>query len=269
MESPQEQALRVERSATFGLAAEVYERTRPSYPDRATRFLGGDAPARLLDLGAGTGKLTRALAAAGHDVTAADPSVPMLHQLTAASDVACVAARAEHLPFPAGSFDVVVVAQAFHWFDPAAALPEIARVLRDGGSLALVWNLRDESIPWARRLTEVIGSEMHDLSAYADRLPDSGLFPEVERATYGFWQHLDLAGLLGLVSSRSYVLALDDVERAALLERVRALYAENASGLNGLRLRYATHCFRATVDKAALPSDVEPPGGGDLLFDFR
>lgn len=269
MESPQEQALREERSATFGRVAGVYDRTRPAYPDRATRFLGGEAPARVLDLGAGTGKLTRALAAAGHDVTAADPSVPMLEQLASVSDISCVAAQAEHLPFPGGSFDVVVVAQAFHWFDPAAALPQIARVLDDGGTLALVWNQRDESIPWSRRLTEVVGSDSHDLAAYASRLPASGLFCDVERATYGFWQHLDLAGLLGLVGSRSYVIALDDGERDALLERVRTLYAEHANGLGGLRLRYATHCFRATVDKTALPGDTEPPGGGDLLFAFE
>ncbi|MGH3423865.1 MAG: class I SAM-dependent methyltransferase [Nocardioidaceae bacterium] len=267
--SPEQRRLREQRSRTFGGVAGAYERTRPGYPERATRWLVGERPARVLELGAGTGKLTSALVDAGHDVTATEPSTSMLIRLAARLDVPCVQATAEALPFPANSFDVVVAAQAFHWFDLAEALPAIARVLRDDGTLSLAWNLRDETIPWTRRLTEIIGSESHDLSVYADELAMSGLFSVPERAAFGFWQQLDLDSLLGLVESRSYVASLGQGERDAVLDRVRTLYGDYTTGRNGLRLRYATHCYRATVDKSALPGDPEPPGGGDLLFDFR
>lgn len=268
-DSPEQRRLREERAATFGDVAQAYERARPDYPERAVRWLLGETPTRVLELGAGTGKLTAAMARAGHDVTATDPSAPMLDRLASQVDVTCVRASAESLPFSANSFDVIVAAQAFHWFDTTQALPEAGRVLREGGHVALVWNQRDESIPWTRRLTEIIGSEEHDLRAYADELPMSGLYSVPEHARFGFWQQLDLEGLVGLVESRSSVASLDQTERDAVLQRVRRLYEEHSTGRNGLRLRYATHCYRATIDKTALPGDTEPPGGGDLLFDFR
>lgn len=259
------------RARSFSGVADVYERTRPGYPERAVSWLVPEAGARVLELGAGTGKLTTALAAEGHQVTAADTSMPMLEVLTRSLDVPAVQAGAELLPFRANSFDVVAVAQAFHWFDAPRALPEIARVLREGGELAMVWNVRDESIPWARKLTEIIGSEGADFSwLYDGALPESPLFGPLQRADFGFWQTLDLDGLLGLVRSRSYIASLPEVERGRLLDRVRELYDGYERGPDGLRMRYLTACFRTRVDKTALPADrIEPPGGGDLLFDFH
>ena len=249
----------------------MYERTRPGYPERAVSWLVPARGARVLELGAGTGKLTAALAAEGHEVTATDTSMPMLEVLAGSLDVPTVQCGAELLPFRANSFDVVAVAQAFHWFDPRRALPEIARVLREGGELAMVWNMRDESVPWARKLTEIIGSEDSDFSwLYDGELPDSPLFGPLRRADFGFWQTLDLDDLLGLVRSRSYVASLPEVERDRVLDRVRELYAGYRRGPGGLRMRYLTACFRTRVDKTALPADrIEPPGGGDLLFDFH
>ena len=124
----------------------MYERSRPGYPEDAVRWLAGEKPCDVVDLGAGTGKLTRTLVELGHRVTAVEPLPEMLDQLRAAvPEATAVRGGAEAIPLPAESADVVTVAQAFHWFDHGPALLEIARVLRPGGHIALVWNVRDES----------------------------------------------------------------------------------------------------------------------------
>lgn len=261
-------SLRLTRGSSFSDVADDYARARPGYPARATGWLLPSAPSDVLELGAGTGKLTESVVARGHAVVATDPSGPMLRELRGSLDIPAVEAGAEWLPFGPESFDCVLVGQAFHWFDTERALPEIARVLRDGGTLALIWNMRDESIPWVRELTEVIGSEGSDYAwLYDGALPDSPLFGPLEREDFGMWQVLDLDSLLALVRSRSYVATLPDAQRSALLERVRELYADHARGADGLRLRYVTSCFRTRVNRAALPP--EPPGDTDVVFRFR
>jgi SAM-dependent methyltransferase len=196
----------------------------------------------------------------------------MLARLAANLETTAVRCSAEQLPFRAGTFDAVVVAQAFHWFDAKAAVPEIARVLRHGGHLALVWNLRDESVPWVRRLSSIIGSED---SGEAQQLSigvlgTSGMFGSMTTAEFRFWQRLDRDALLGLVRSRSYVAAMAEPEREEVLRRVRDLYDEYAPDREGLRMPYRTECYRAPVVKdSASALDAEPPGGGNLLFDFR
>ena len=270
------------RSAAFSAVADVYERTRPGYPDPAVEWLLGIEPKRVLELGAGTGKLTRSLVARGHTVVATDPSAPMLAELTRAGlPVRTTVAGAEHLPFAAQSFDAVVVSQAFHWFDLASALPEIARVLRPRGTLAVVWNLRDGSVPWVRRLTELLRNSENDATgrmygssdepASVSVVEASPLFGEVESTRHRFWQQLDLAGLVGLVESRSGVALLGGDERRELIRKVEALYAEYGRDRQGMRLPYVTHSFRTTAAPPAAPPP-EPPGGTDddaLLFDFR
>lgn len=266
-----DETLRIQRSRTFEGVADVYARSRPGYPERAVRWLLPGTPSTVLELGAGTGKLTTTVASLGHRVVATDPAAAMLEQLTADLDVPAVQTGAELLPFRANSFDVVLVGQAFHWFDADRALPEIARVLRDGGELALVWNVRDEAVPWVHKLTEIVGNEGGDFAWLdAGPLPASDLFGPLERKDFGFWQRLDLDALLDLMRSRSYVAAQDDAAREQLLDRVRALYAEYAQGADGLQMRYLTVCFRTRVDRTALPPEqADPPDDGDLLFDFR
>ena len=125
------------RAASFGEVADAYERARPGYPEDAVRWLVGEEPCDVVDLGAGTGKLTRSLVALGHRVTAVEPLPEMIaHLLAAAPGVTAVQGGAEAIPLAAESADVVVAAQAFHWFDHGPALREIARVLRPGGGLA-------------------------------------------------------------------------------------------------------------------------------------
>ena len=141
-----ERDTRETRAASFGAVAAAYDRARPAYPREAVAWLVGDAPRRVLDLAAGTGKLTRQLAAAGHDVVAVELAEEMLAHLRAGVPAAeALVGTAEAIPLADASVDAVTVAQAFHWFDPPLALREIALVLRPGGALVLGLNTRDES----------------------------------------------------------------------------------------------------------------------------
>ena len=203
-------------AASFAGVAGAYERARPGYPDDAVRWLVGTEPLDVVDLGAGTGKLTRSLVALGHRVRAVEPLPEMSAFLRASlPGVTVLEGGAEAIPLPDASADAVAVAQAFHWFDHEPALREIARVLRPGGRLALVWNTRDEREPWVAQLSEeALGSESIERSDVVAPLEESGLFGEVERETFPHAQRLDLPLLLDLVLSRSYCAVMAPEERA-------------------------------------------------------
>jgi len=236
---------RAARAASFGGVADVYEQARPEYPDEAVAWLAGSTPRDVVDLGAGTGKLTRRLVAAGHRVVAVEPAGEMLEQLRrVVPDVRALVGTAEAIPVPDGSADVVVAGQAFHWFDHGPALREIARVLRPGGTLGLVWNARDESAPWVRRLTEIIGAERASAGELTAVIDASGLFGPVEEATFGFEQRLDRDALLALVSSRSYCATRPADERGAILDQVGRVFDEEADE-DTIVLPYLTDAFRA------------------------
>lgn len=230
----------------FAEVADAYERGRPGYPDEAVRWLVGDEPRDVVDLGAGTGKLTRSLVALGHRVTAVEPLDEMRAQLEAAvSGARAVSGSAEEIPLPDSSADVVTCAQAFHWFEHGRALPEIARVLRPRGRLALVWNSRDDGDRWMARLSAIIGNETVD-DGDLGPVRASGLFGPVEHATFRFEQVLARDGLLDLILSRSYCAKLPAADREPIIAAVAALYDETA-GPDGVRLAYRTECFRTQV----------------------
>jgi SAM-dependent methyltransferase len=267
---------------SFAGVADAYERARPGYPDEAVAWLlahddGDRDPQHVVELGAGTGKLTTSLTAAGRTVVATDPLGPMLRHLArTAPDAIASFGTAEQIPVRRRWADVVVGAQAYHWFDHDRALPEIARVLRPGGRIALVWNLRDERIPWVRRLGRLIGTQEQDTDPTLDLLA-TGLFGFVEQAQFRFWQPLDRDRLHDLVISRSNVATMDDEQRRQVLSDVDALYDEYGRGADGMLLPYVTHCFRAVARAQADPDDdgdgpVDPPTDDDsdnLLIDFR
>jgi SAM-dependent methyltransferase len=231
----------------FADVADAYERGRPEYPVEAVRWLAGDAPADVVDVGAGTGKLTRALVGLGHRVTAVEPLEEMRARLEVAVPGAhALAGSAEAIPLPDASADVVTSAQAFHWFDHSQALSEIARVLRPGGRLALVWNSRDDRDPWMARLSAIIGNETVSETDVVPVLAESGLFGPVETARFSLVQVLDRAGLLDLVLSRSYCAKLEVAEREPVLDAAGSLYDETADSGGRVRLAYVTECFRAT-----------------------
>ena len=270
---------------SFGGVADAYERGRPTYPADAVRWMLGEHPLTVLEVGAGTGKLTRVLTDLGHDVQATDPDAAMLHVLEKEVPGARTAqASAEDIPLGDASVDAVIAAQAFHWFDLGRALPEVARVLRPGGRLCLVWNTRNEKIPWVRRLGAIIGTQ-EQLRDPAEALIFSELFGFVEDREFTHWQTIDRQSVQDLVLSRSNVAVLDEAARAAKLAEVLAFYDDFGRGMDGMQLPYVTRCFRADVldrpptDRGDGESGDEgrsgddPPADGPdddmLLIDFR
>ncbi|RNL81296.1 class I SAM-dependent methyltransferase [Nocardioides marmorisolisilvae] len=236
-----------ERARSFAKVADAYDRARPGYPAEAAEWLVGSGRSRVLELGAGTGLLTERLVAAGHDVLATDPLPEMLaHLRRRLPDVPAAVGTAESIPAPSRSMDVVVSAESFHWFDHERALAEISRVLRPGGVLALVWNFRDESIPWVRKLGRIINPEL-DPPDLVDPLRTSEIFGFVESREFAFYQSLGRPELLDLVRSRSYIAAMEDPEREDVLGRVGALYDDYGRGPDGMQLRYLTRCYRSAV----------------------
>jgi ubiquinone/menaquinone biosynthesis C-methylase UbiE len=265
---------------SFGGVADRYDRGRPGYPDEAAGWLVGSGQARVLELGAGTGKLTETLVALGHEVLATDPDERMLHHLSARvpGAHACVG-TAEDIPARSRSVDTVVVAQAFHWFDHPVAVPEIARVLRPGGVLAMVWNDRDESIPWVRKLGDLIGRQEHQTDP-VQALRTFSQFSYIEERTFRHWQVLNRQGLLDMVASRSNIATMAEDERAGRLDQVSALYDDYGRGHDGMQLPYVARCYRTVVqqqDPDPEPDqpdtedkdEPEPDDPGTLLIDFH
>jgi SAM-dependent methyltransferase len=202
----------------------------------------------VLDLGAGTGKLTRDLAGRGLEVTAVDPSDQMLAELRRVlPGTSALTGTAEDIPLPDHSVDVVLVAQAWHWVDRARAVPEVARVLAPGGRLGLIWNLRDEREDWVRRLGQILDA--------AEERRDTAIGPPFgpEEIRDVPWTHrIGPDRLLDLVASRSYVILLPSDERAALLAQVRQLIATHPAlvGRTEFDLPYVTQCVRASLPPA-------------------
>ncbi len=271
------------QARSFGGVAEAYERGRPTYPREAAAWLTFEEPLTVLELGAGTGKLTRQLVALGHDVHATDPDPAMLEILQSRlPDVRTTEAVAEEIPGPDSVYDVVVGAQCFHWFDFDRAIPEIVRVLKPGGSVALVWNQRDERIPWVRRLGKIIGT-VEQVDDPSEILKQSLRFLYLETETFKHWQIVDRDSIQDLVRSRSAIAVLDDEARAAKIAELLAFYDEYGRGMDGMQLPYLTRCFRARVIKSreerpeqpttpAADVPTEPPtddDSGTLLIDFR
>jgi SAM-dependent methyltransferase len=219
-------------AAGFGAQAGAYERGRPSYPNAAVAWmidrLEITRGSRVLDLGSGTGKFTRLLVPSGAELLAVEPVPAMREQFrSAVPGIEVLDGTAETLPLPDSSVDAVVCAQAFHWFDADQALREITRVLRPLGGLGLIWNERDESVPWVRELTVIthwdvrmpyrVGTDWRSV------LDASGLLEPSEKRQFPYEQELDVEGLVDRVSSVSYLAAMSAEERAPYLDRVREL----------------------------------------------
>lgn len=221
----------------FGAGADDYERGRPGYSDDAVRWLvsatGIGPGVEVVDLAAGTGKLTRLLVPSGADVIAVEPVDAMRAKLAdTCPGVAALEGTAEALPFDDGSIDVVTVAQAFHWFDAPVALAEIARVLRPGGRLALVFNERDVREPWVAELSRLIRWDERERWRvpytvevdWAEVLGASGpQFEPPARFDGTYVQPMDAETLVARVLSTSYIAMQPAEDRARLADRVRAL----------------------------------------------
>lgn len=239
----------------FDRAAGAYERGRAGYPAAAIEAIleeTGAAPGRtLLELGAGTGKLTRELVRSGARVIALEPVAGMRELLVrAAPGAEALDAVAEAVPLTDGSVDAVIAAQCFHWFDPEAATAEVARVLRPGGAVALVWNRRDESVAWMREFSRIADAHAGDAPRYRDGNWRRGFdgnpaFAPLELRT---WPHRGEAGrdvVLARAASMSFVAALDEEPRARLLEEFAQLLDTHPDtrGREGVALPYVTELF--------------------------
>jgi SAM-dependent methyltransferase len=238
-----------EQASSFGAVADVYERGRPSYPAEAIDWLIPPQAQRVADVGAGTGKLTRQLRERGLDVLAVEPSAGMREELhRAVPGVPVLAGTGEQIPLAAGTVDVVIVAQAWHWVDPERAVPEVARVLVPGGRLALLWNRRVEDEDWVADLSTIIGSR--GTPGSGRHFPEIGPpFGPVERRSVAWVYRLSRAEMIDWVASRSYVITLPDERRHDVLGQVRDLLDRHPAlaGQDDIAVNMVTRCSRAEL----------------------
>lgn len=256
------------RAESFGGVAAAYAQYRPSYPAEAVQWLVGSSPGRVLELGAGTGALTQRVSSIGHEVIASDPSLDMLSHLRLAVPQARVmVARAEGIPLRPSAVDIVTAAQSFHWFDRDRALFEIARVLRPGGVLSLVWNAADRKVPWVRRVFDLIDSRADD--SLRDPVEGSDLFSPSDARGFRHWQRFYKSSLLGFVASSSRAATMTAEERTELLDEVGRLYDSYGRGPDGMLMPWSTRCYRARVSGLANSARTDSGGFDDaLLVDF-
>ena len=253
-----------EAAAGFGSVVNEYERRRPDYPaeavDRLIQEIEAQRGASVLDLGAGTGKLTRMLAITGVRLVAVEPVEAMRQRLAVVlPDIPVLAGLAAALPLADGTFDAVVCAQAFHWFADEASLAEIQRVLKPRGRLAMLWNTRDVTVPWVSDLGEILDPlqaaiPQETTGEWRRPFSSTDLFGPLHQLRFPHSQTLDADGLVERYASASYVARLPEPERSDVLERVRHL-AETHPDLAGretFELPYVTElhwCSRRDGDE--------------------
>jgi len=219
--------------AGFSAGSSAYDKGRPSYPQDAVDLiateLGIGKGSTVVDLAAGTGKFTALLVPTGATIVAVEPVAEMRDTLVrTVPGVEALDGTAESLPFDDGYADALTVAQAFHWFDFKNALAEIARVLRPGGGFALIWNRRDESVPWVRRMSEVIKWHDRPISMY-DKIDWPAVVAEAEQFTdlqhrrFDYVHEIDRSLLADRVRSVSYIAAMDESEREENVAKVLEL----------------------------------------------
>jgi SAM-dependent methyltransferase len=252
------------RAASFGPAAKLYHAVRPGYPidaiawalapvlDQVAAGRSGE-PSKIMDLGAGTGILTRQLVGLGHHVLAVEPDEQMRTLLARTAPGATVlAGRAEHIPLPDADVHAGIAAQAYHWFDRERAHPELARVIRPGGVFAAVWNVRDDAIGWVGAYSRIVeghrGPDGVDLDG--GRLANATFGPGFGRVSEAEFRHAvrhTPDSLVELLRSRSYYLTATERDRASMAEQVANLAASHPdlAGRAEFDLPYLTRVYRA------------------------
>lgn len=238
----------------------------PDYPLEAVEWAVGRGPKRVLELVAGEGELTPVLAGLGHDVLATDPSPRLLARLAARVPSARIAvARAEDIPLPAASVDIVVAGSKFQGLDPSRTLPEIARVLRPGGVLSLIWNSGDHKVPWVRKMFALMG--VASSTAGHSPLESSDLFTLTDHRAFRQWQRFDRHTLVDFVGSSDKAGALGPAEREKLLTEAGELYDGYGRGPDGMLMPWIVDCYRARAKGATSAVPAGPVDDG-LLIDF-
>lgn len=241
-------------AGTFATGADRYERLRPDHPLEAVRFCVPLRAADVVDIGAGTGKLTRALVDEGHRVVAVEPSAAMRETLaTAMPGVRVLATSAEATGLADRGMDAATFAQSWHWVEVPTASAELERIVRPGGVVSMLWTMLDDDVPWLAR----VQAAMHSTDRAWQRLPGrdqeawarppQGAFGRVERHTVSWSARLTRADLVAMVTTRSYYLEAPPGEQRVLLDRVRdAVEREFPGGGDDetIDLPYVTTCLR-------------------------
>jgi len=222
---------------------------RPGYPPAAVDWLARRLDlrpgCRVLDLGAGTGKLTRQLVATGADVVAVEPGPPMLAQLRASLPrVEALVGAAEAIPLPDASVDAATAGQAYHWFDPERAVPELHRVLRPGGALGLIWNWWDVRDPLQRRIVELTSGVAALADEADEREPDSRFFTELDHEHFEWKEETTAEALVARLETTSFVLTSSPEQRDAILSEVRELAEAHGARFGLSQVTDAYVCFR-------------------------
>lgn len=239
---------------SFGRQAASYEAGRPGYPLAAVEWMleavttAGRRP-RVADVGAGTGKLTRVVVETGAEVVAVDPDAEMLAALRAELPAVPTAiGTAESLPLADDSLDAVVLGQAWHWVDPVAASHEIGRVVRAGGALGLVWNIRDEREPWVARMTQIMHGSNAEVMMHEGGPRVAAPFPALQERLFAWSRPMTADRLMAMARSRSYLITAPAEDRARVEAELLALFGSlpALAGGGAIDLPYLTHAFRTT-----------------------
>lgn len=239
------------QALSFGPAAAAYDRFRPGYPAEAVEWAVGNAapPVRVVDLGAGTGLLSRGLLELGHQVVPVEPDEEMRAQLARATPgTTALAGSAEQIPLPDAEADAVVAGQAYHWFDPERAHAEVARVLQPGGTFAVLWNERDAATPWVAALSRLANQILGERGAREEGPASFGTaFDPTEHVQFRHttWHTADT--LVGMIATRSYYLTADPSRRREMDDAIRDLVATHPhlAGRDRFELPYRTEVYRA------------------------
>ena len=238
---------------SFGSIAEDYDGLRPQAPQQAVDWLVPPGCGVAVDVGAGTGLFTRTLVGRAAQVIAVEPDERMRTVLAARSPgVRAVQGRGESIPLPDASADAVFVSSAWHWMDHERAVPEIGRVLRDGGRFGLVWTSRDREVDWVRNLDRLPGGDRVD-AQLADRfrqrlhfdLPEPQIFHDIARETFRFARTMTVDDVVAMLGTYSRAIVASPDDRARALADARAALEERFPGADTIDIPMRAWCWRA------------------------
>lgn len=239
---------------SFGSIAEDYDGLRPHPPHEAVDWLLPSECEVAVDVGAGTGLFTRTLVGRAAQVVAVEPDDRMRAVLAERSpEIRAVQGTGEAIPLPDHSADAVFVSSAWHWMDPQRAVPEIGRVLRDGGRFGLIWTSRDRDVDWVRGLDLLPGDDTTEADA-PDRfrrrhenvvLPDPQIFHNVARETFAFVRTMTIDDTVAMLGTYSRVIIASPDDRAQRLDNARALLTDRFPGADAIDVPMQSRCWRA------------------------